>query len=381
MRYLSLVLLFLFLFGCGSASNAVKNDQGETITLPEIEELISKRLLGQAQIKLNSFIAQKPEDMNANLLMARLLYDQKNFKESLTFLTKVIDLGNKKATVYQQMGNNYYQLNNYYLAIQNYKQAIALDPMLTEAYLKIGDIYLEWQNFPMASQWYNQAVKTDEKSADVTYTLAKLNLEMGKTDQSFKLLQSTFEINPLHLDGRTLELNLLSQTSKTKDLLERTKAFIKDFPHDSEGYLFLGKFYLNLKNFQTAKEYYELAMKKAPQLASSFNGMGNYYFETNDLSNATKYYQKATELNPNYSHVFYNLGLVFWRQNKYQEAITNFTRSYDLNKWFKEALFFISMCHDKLGDKEQSLRFLTAFYDKDANLFYSDYLVHSTYGP
>jgi tetratricopeptide (TPR) repeat protein len=244
----------------------------------------------------------------------------------------------------------------------------------------VGDIYLEWRDFTQAANWYNKAIKIEKKAAGTYYSLAKLQFEMNQYDRALTILKQVFEINPYDFEGRILELRILDQKEDKDSLFKKTKVFVKDFPDKSEGFLFLGKVYLDWEKYRQAFEHYQKAIEVAPEMASSYNGMGNYYYERKEYGKARELYQKSLKLNPNYSHVYFNLGLVEWKEQKFAAAQKNFVQAYELNKWFKEAIFFSSICSMESGKPEEALNYLVNFYMKDAFLYYTN-LRNPEYGP
>lgn len=389
---LTLLLSFIFIFGCSSQKSVKDPSQKEkqeeaqdemvneklNQALAEAKKMINEGRFTDAENKLQVILKDYPQSLEGKLLLANLFYEKRDYKQSVSLYEQIIEQGEEKAEVFFKVGEGYSQTKNYFNALSNYKKAIHLDPMLTEAYLKVGDIYLEWRDTDEASRWYERAIKTEEKSAKVFYHWAKMNYEMVHYDKALEQLEQVFEIDEMHLEGRILELKILQNTNKSDILNTKAKIFVQDFPNNFDGHLFLGKLFLDLKQTKISYSHYEKALTLAPQNPSSQNGMGNYYFDLKNYPKAQEFYSKALSLNPNFANAMYNLGLVKWRLKNYKEAQQYFTKAYQENKWFKNALLFSAVCSFHLGKEEEALKTLATFYQKDAHL-YTSYLRNQEY--
>jgi len=376
---LLLTLLFVFMFGCAGETTRNQKELPKDVAL-KYEQMILNKQFKQAEKALEEELSKNPENVQAVQYLGQLHYQQKNYQKSLEYYSRLLKLAQPKAETYFHIGENFQQLKNFYSAISHYNKAIQLNPMLTEAYLKIGDIYLEWNKFEIASRWYEKGVANDRKSASAFYHIANLNYDTAQYEKALKLTKQSLEIDPRMLETRILELKILNSLKKETELATKIKVFIQDFPANADGYLFLGRFYLDLKDYKLSLSNYSKAVEVAPENAASYNGMGNYYYELKQFDNAAKFYTKALELNPNFAYVYFNLGLVNWKQNKFKNAIDFFMKSYELSLEFKEAFLFSGVCSFLAKDEEKAVYYFTEFYKKDAAMF-NQYLKTQEYGP
>ncbi len=65
------------------------------------------------------------------------------------------------------------------------------------------------------------------------------------------------------------------------------------------------------RNDNLALQYYQKAIRIAPESGVAYNNVGNIYFrDRNDLHTAIAYYSKATQVQPTYAYGWWNLALV-----------------------------------------------------------------------
>ena len=81
--------------------------------------------------------------------------------------------------------------------------------------------------------------------------------------------------------------------------------------------------------FMARKMYREAidAYKSAPETAVTVNKTGIAYHQMMDLNTAKKYYDRAIKLNRKYSEAYNNLGTVFYAQKSYRRAISQYNKA------------------------------------------------------
>lgn len=381
-----LVISIILLSNCSSQISkndaekaAIKNEKSESDEINEIKRLIKENKLREAKEIAETKIRKDPDNIPVMLLLAEILYIQKDYLSSLEILKNIVDKVEDKPKVLLSIGHNYYYLREYYNALSTYKKVVEIDPMLLDAYIKIGDIYSEWGNFKKASEWYNKAIEIDKRSAEIYVSMAKMNFEMKLIKKAQNLLKEALYINPMSFEGRKLEIIILYETKNYKELEEKAKSFINDF-NNPDGFLFIGKFYLENNKVKESYQYFINALEKGKEYAPSYNGMGNYYYETNDFNKSEYFYNKALELNPKYAEVYYNLGLLKIKTSEYDTAIKYFKKAYSLNKSLNTSLAIIGLAYYKKGEEKKAIESVIDFYITDA-LLYSNTLRSEKYGP
>jgi tetratricopeptide (TPR) repeat protein len=78
------------------------------------------------------------------------------------------------------------------------------------------------------------------------------------------------------------------------------------------------------KMYREALDYYKPGAEKSPVLA---NKTGIAYHQLLDLNSARKYYERAVKLNPRYAEAINNLGTVFYARKSYRRAIEQYKKA------------------------------------------------------
>tara|TARA_B100001057_G_scaffold78396_1_gene73526 strand:+ start:98 stop:2143 length:2046 start_codon:yes stop_codon:yes gene_type:complete len=160
---------------------------------------------------------------------------------------------------------------------------------------------------------------------------------------------------------------------------------------NSQLLLFLGTLYLQINNFNLAKDYLEQALnidknntlainnlattyekleeknkaitllKKSIEISQNnpetFFRIGNLYSVEKKYELAIKNYQKAIELKPNFTFAYQNLGSAQFESKFYKKSVINYKKALTLNKNFIPNYLNLSNALLKLGEFEQALKY------------------------
>lgn len=82
----------------------------------------------------------------------------------------------------------------------------------------------------------------------------------------------------------------------------------------------IGIAYHQMMQLDTAKKYYERALKLNPKYSEAMNNLGTVYYAKKDYRKAVGQYKKALKLAPQSASVYSNLGTAYFARKNYKEA-------------------------------------------------------------
>ncbi len=82
----------------------------------------------------------------------------------------------------------------------------------------------------------------------------------------------------------------------------------------------IGIAYQQLNDLDSAKKYYERAIKLQPKYAEAINNLGTVQYANKNFRRATGYYKKALAIQPRSASVYSNLGTAWFSRHNYKEA-------------------------------------------------------------
>ena len=89
--------------------------------------------------------------------------------------------------------------------------------------------------------------------------------------------------------------------------------------------------YHQLTETNTARKYYERAVKANPEYSEAVNNLGTAYYAHKNYRRAIIQYLKALELNPTSASVYSNLGTAYFARKKYEQALQAYQKALQLD--------------------------------------------------
>ena len=123
-------------------------------------------------------------------------------------------------------------------------------------------------------------------------------------------------------------------------------------PNDKEVLNAIGITYLlHLDNIPKSIEYFERAVKIAPNYSEAYNNLGYANDKSGNYEAAITFYKKAIA-NPLYATVekaYFNMGNSYYRLGKYDAALASFKEVINREPAFGPPFMRIALCYNRLG--------------------------------
>ena len=93
----------------------------------------------------------------------------------------------------------------------------------------------------------------------------------------------------------------------------------------------IGIAYHQLHELDTARKYYEQAVRLNPQYAEAINNIGTVYYAQKSYRRAISQYRKALKISPNSASIYSNLGTAYFARKNYKEASIAYAKALELD--------------------------------------------------
>lgn len=93
----------------------------------------------------------------------------------------------------------------------------------------------------------------------------------------------------------------------------------------------IGIAYHQLMELDTARRYYERAVKLNPQYAEAINNIGTVHYAQKNYRRAISQYRKALKITPNSASIYSNLGTAYFARKNYEEASKAYAKALELD--------------------------------------------------
>ncbi|MGE5646893.1 MAG: tetratricopeptide repeat protein [Acidobacteriota bacterium] len=105
----------------------------------------------------------------------------------------------------------------------------------------------------------------------------------------------------------------------------------REMPQDAVILNKIGIAYHQMMDLQTARRYYERAIKANPKYSEAVNNLGTVYYARKNYGRAVRQYQKALKLTPASASIYSNLGTAYFARKKYKEAFEAYQEALKLD--------------------------------------------------
>ncbi|HOJ64774.1 MAG TPA: tetratricopeptide repeat protein [Spirochaetota bacterium] len=233
-----------------------------------------------------------------------------NIKEAVVYFEKALNINNKNANGWNDLGNLYYDLVDYNNAIRCYKKAIEADSNFYWAYYNIGlsmtRMYTKENKKEMdeAKEWFEKALNIKKDYYPAFNELGLYYMDQNNYNKAEEYFTKCININPNY-----------------------------KYP-----YYNLASIYKERDDYKKAKEYLLKSLKCDPNYISALNNLGILYYDQEDYNSALYYYTRALEIDSKYKYALYNIGLVFYQMEKYRKAYEMYQKALESDPNYQVAL-------------------------------------------
>ena len=281
----------------------------------------------------------------------------KDYKKAEVDFTKAIELDSENDQNYYARGEFYsYDLEDYEKAITDFDKAIELNPSASNIYERANNRY-NLNNYELAISDYLRALEldVDEKVSKNEYLLNGLAMsykKLGNLDNAIIYLKKEIEISPNY--------NL--------------------------GYRNLGDIYVELREFDKARQIYKNL------ISIDENKAQNYFFralffmnDVEDYLSAFSDLSKAIDLEKDNSKYYFTRAQLNVKNKDFENAIKDFEKTLELNPEIINTEYIyaeIAECYANFGDFEKALEYYDMEISSDENahayseraIFFDSYL-------
>ena len=93
----------------------------------------------------------------------------------------------------------------------------------------------------------------------------------------------------------------------------------------------VGIAYHQMLDLETARKYYERAIKLDGKYPEAINNLGTIYYAKKSFRRAVNQYKKALKLNPESASIYSNLGTAYFARKNYDDAMTAYEKALSLD--------------------------------------------------
>jgi len=282
-------------------------------------------------------------------------------KNDLTDALKVIDTAIQHKPddydLYNRKGNILNSQNKFDEALIQYKIALKIKPDYYKAYYNMSKNYDAMNNFDSALICIDNAIKIQPDDYQLINAKGYLLFNNSKYDEAVKSYNESIKLKP---DYTTAYINLSQSYFALKDYENSLKTLDAALKYSPNDYILLNNKGYNLfmsGNAQGALDYYKQSLKNNPDYITAYVNLANCYRSLKDYDNALQNIDVAIRSLPSNYTVINNKGEILLDMRKYKDALDLFMQAIKLNPQFVDAYINVGNCYGSMQDYDNAIQY------------------------
>ena len=225
----------------------------------------------------------------------------------------------------------------------------------TDEFESIIIYYLESGNSSMANKAIKMAVEQYPNNSSIQLLKVEALIFENKIDQAEKIINSLFEIDKNNSEIIIQKSRILSKRKKHLESISLLKNIKKDCEFYSDALIIIGKEYLFIDNFESAKEKFKEYIKDYQLDYAVLNNLLYCFDALGNTDNTIIYLNDFLEENPYCEVAWHQLGKQYLKKELYKEALTAFDFAIISDDSFVGAYLEMGKVLEKLNKINQAI--------------------------
>jgi len=218
----------------------------------------------------------------------------------------------------------YYKANEDYMkAIKYFMDAATFREELDKVYYQIAECYFYLNNYDPAITYSGMSIKADKYNPKPYLLLNRIYLNQNDNKRAVEIMEALIAVHPemitVHYSIGMIYFNRLKNNEKAmvyfRNILELSNAFpVEDYFKENANY-YIARIYYSKNNFEKAIEALQSVLKINPDNKSALYLLSNIYMELYQFDNAKQYcHQYLSKFEAN-NVIYANLGRIYYIEN------------------------------------------------------------------
>lgn len=214
----------------------------------------------------------------------------------------------------------------------------------------------------------SKKISENANQPDLYNQRAKLYLTLNMPEEAVKDADRAIKLDSLNPNYFLTKADAFFSSNKTKQSKETLELIEKKFPDNTEALLKLGELFFIVRQYQTAIDYCNKALKVDENLAKAYFIKGSIYRESGDTAKAISSLITATEQDNRYDQAFFDIG-VLYAARKNPVALDYYDNALKINPVNFDALYAKAKFYQDINKIDEAINQYNYLLSKDKTYF------------
>ena len=311
------------------AKKAFSDMPDDTTALLEYADILLKSKPKEALLLIENFVKKHPDDMPAQLALAKTYARQGNTRgvqKQLALLEPYAErsgsLAYTLASITDAVGLTNDTKRFLLLFERLSKGDEQLSDRLPQTYLSLGLLDLRQKHFEAAISWFEKVPKDNHFYTQARLLQAQALLALNQPERALKILEATRGHNQeAQMEIEHKKAQILYESGKVSQAYQSMKKALEINPKNAALLYQSALLAVELKKMDEAEAYLEKGIKLYPERADFYNTLGYLWVEEGkNLDKAKTLLDKALALEPENPAILDSVGWLYFQLKQYPLA-------------------------------------------------------------
>ena len=282
-------------------------------------------------------MADKPDDLDLQLELARQLIEAGQLDEGLTYAHEVAWADDHRADAFDVLGQGRLRQGQFDRALAEFQTALERDPNLDDARYHQALAFLRKNDAAQAESTLRNLLIRNPAHHEARLQLGLLALVAGKFDEAVGEFDEVLRRDSRRADAAFSAGSARLQQQRLPEAEQYFRTAIQRQPDHAEAKNYLGLLHLNRGENERAEQLFRQAIADKSGYAEPYNNLGVALGNTNRRAEAEAQFRAAIRLAPNYAEAYNNLGMLLAQSGQLPAARECFVQALQRNPNFQHA--------------------------------------------
>ncbi len=275
-----------------------------------------------------------PTNLGILAQLTELYIREQRYSDAERIARRAVTFNPKEAGALETLGSVYAAENHYDDARAQFEAAFALNPKDVSPLFQIATTYAQADNIPMALQAVGRVLAIDPRNIQALVFKADLYARQHDDARAAEAFDDAIVAAPTDDQKVTIMIRKAGyfvQEKKDPQGLAILQQMTTQFPKIPAGFVALGDYYANQRQFDKAITQWQTALTLDPNSSGALLGLGEVAMQTGRLNDSISYLRHYTQVQPD-AQGFALLGQAYSRVHDYSGARDACGKSFELQR-------------------------------------------------
>jgi len=300
--------------------------------LPEIQQMISRGQLKEAESKLTALAAQHPEPPGTERLLGTIAYQRNDFAAADAAFGRAIAQDRDDLQSVQMRGVTLYRMGKAAEAIPLLERSnTTVAAANSDSTYVLAVCYMDVKRYDDARRIFAKQYKLPANSPGAYLFLARMLLRRNYPVESAQMAEKALALDPRLPLAHLLLGQIALSKSEQDEAVTQFEAERKINPMDGEVYERLGDAYMRASRLEEAQQALDCAVLLEPNATGPYILLGQVLLKREDPATALNYLVRAEKMDPGNHLTHLLLGQAYRAAGRKEDATREYKAAEALN--------------------------------------------------